>query len=237
MPDEARVCVVIPTYNEKENIVPIVEALESLQSPSLSVIFVDDSSPDGTGEEVVRANASRAWVRLLVRKGGRSFSAAYQEGIREAMASFDPFAIVGMDADLQHPVSFINLLVNGIKDGADVAIASRYVKGGGIQGWSLSRRLISRGANWYSRRMLGLPVRDCTSGFKAFGRSAAQRVAEANLQSRHFEYQIATLKVLKDSRIVEIPYTFVARKAGTSKLGLLDLPRFFVAVLKMRFSD
>lgn len=229
-----RVCVVVPTYNERENIGPLVEALEGLRMTGLSVLFVDDSSPDGTADEVEKQGGARPWVHLLLRTGARGFSSAYQEGFRAAISSLDPGALVGMDADLQHPASSIPALIDAVANGAEVAVASRYVGGGGIVGWSRTRRLVSQGANFYARTLLGLPVRDCTSGFKAFSRSAAGMIAEADLHSKRFEYQVATLNLLKGSKVVEVPYTFVSRKAGRSKLEFWDLPRFFFAVARMR---
>lgn len=229
----AKVCVVIPTYNERDNIAPVVDALESLRLPSLSVLFVDDSSPDGTGEEVKRAAAARPWVNLLLRTGKRGFSSACQEGLREATTKLGAEVLVSMDADLQHPVSAIPSLVEAVGKGADVAIASRYVRGGGVEGWSLSRRIVSRAANGYARFVLGLGVRDCTSGFKAYSRGAAQELSEARLRTKRFDYQIETLHLLRGRKMVEVPYTFVVRKSGQSKLRFWDLPRFFFAVARM----
>lgn len=227
-------CVVVPTYNERENVGPLVEALEALKLPGLRVLFVDDSSPDGTGGEVKRLAEGRPWVSLLPRSGRRGFTSAYQEGLREAASKFDPDVLVGMDADLQHPPSAIPSLVEAIAAGAGLAVASRYVTGGGIVGWSLARRAISRGANAYARVLLGLPVRDCTSGFKAFTRQAAAEVAGAELHAQRFEYQIATLYLLKGRyKMVEVPYDFVARRRGRSKFALSDLPLFFIAVARM----
>lgn len=229
-----KACVVIPTYNEKENVGPLVRALDGLCMASLSALFVDDSSPDGTSDEVAREAASHSWVHLMVRTGKRAFSSAYQEGFREAISRLSPGVLVGMDADLQHPVSLVPVLVDAVVNGADVAVASRYTEGGGIEGWSGARRAVSRGANAYARLALGLQVKDCTSGFKAFSRSAAEKISRVDLHTKRFEYQVATLNLLKESKIVEIPYTFVSRRAGQSKLGLWDLPRFFFAVARMR---
>lgn len=226
-------CVVIPTYNEKENIAPLVEGVEKAGVSGVSILFVDDSSPDGTGEEVRRVAGSKPWVRLLVRKGSRGFSSAYQEGFTYALKEIRPAILVGMDADLQHPASAIPALVDAVKGGADVAVASRYVPGGAIVGWSRGRRVISRGANAYARFLLRLPVKDATSGFKAMTSDAAAAVAGADLHSRRFEYQIATLKLLKGRKVVEVPYTFGRRSKGRSKFGFWDVPRFFFSVARM----
>jgi len=233
MTPSANVCIVVPTYNEKENVAPLVEAIERTGVPGLSVIFVDDSSPDGTAEEVRRISQSRPWVNVLVRRGERGFSSAYQDGLAAALREIKPQILVGMDADLQHPPSVIPALVSAIKGGADLAVASRYIPGGGIMGWSRARRIVSRGANVYARILLDLPVRDATSGFKAYNSQAAESVARADLHAKRFEFQVAALKVLKGRRIVEVPYVFVARKAGQSKFELSDILRFFFSVARM----
>jgi len=159
---------------------------------------------------------------------------AYQDGFKAAIDSIGPDVLVEMDADLQHPASALPGLVEVISEGADVAIASRYIQGGGITGWGRDRRIVSRVANAYARFMLGLKIRDATSGYRAFSKAAAETVARAELPAKGFEFQVATLHLLKDRcRIVEVPFTFSERTAGKSKLGLADVVRFFVAVVRM----
>jgi dolichol-phosphate mannosyltransferase len=229
------VCVVVPTYNERENVIPLIEAIERTKVPNITVLFVDDASPDGTADAVKGVSDARPWVKILVRRGERGFSAAYQEGFRMALSQLQASVLVSMDADLQHPTSTIPTLLDAVERGADVAVASRYMEGGKIVGWGFTRRLVSRGANAYARWMLELPVRDSTSGFRAYTAKAADEIARAKLHAKHFEFQIATLNLLKGhTRIVEIPYVFVARKAGESKFGIRDIPRFFLAVARMR---
>lgn len=231
-----KTCVVVPTFNEKDNIGPLVEALGGLGIPSLSVLFVDDSSPDGTAVEIKKEAESHRWVNLLLRTGKRGFSSACQDGLREAITRLDPSILISMDADMQHPPSAIPSLIEAVERGADVAVASRYVEGGGVEGWSFSRRIVSSVANGYARVLLGLKVKDCTSGFKAFDRRAAEKITSAKLRTKRFEYQIETLNILKGFNVVEVPYRFVTRKAGQSKLRFWDLPRFFfaIAALKLR---
>jgi dolichol-phosphate mannosyltransferase len=226
--------VVVPTYNEKENIKPLVESLERAGVPGLYLLFVDDSSPDGTAGEVERLSQMGPWVHLLLRPRKMGIGSAYQDGFKAAINSTGPDVLVEMDADLQHPASALPDLVKAINDGADVAIASRYIGGGGTSGWGRLRRIVSRVANAYARAMLGLKVRDATSGYRAFSKGAAQAVAQAELPAKGFEFQVATLHLLKDKwRIVEVPFTFTERTAGKSKLGLADVAKFFVAVLRM----
>ena len=236
MPPPARVCVVVPTYNEKDNVAPLVESIERAGVPDLSMLFVDDSSPDGTSHEVMRLAAVRPWIHLRVRPGKMGIGSAYQDGFREAVESLGPDLMVEMDADLQHPASALPALVAAISNGADVAVCSRYVPGGGISGWGWVRRTVSRGANAYARLMLGLRVKDATSGYRAFSLAAARTIAAAELPVKGFEFQVATLHLLKGrSKIVEVPFTFSVRTAGKSKLGFADVARFFVAVLRMAF--
>ncbi len=227
------VCVVIPTYNERENIATLLEAIEGAGVPGLRVLFVDDGSPDGTADLVSSLAKSKPWVSLLQRGRKMGIGSAYQDGFRWAVAETDAEVLVEMDADLQHPPSAIPTLVRAVEEGADVALASRYVPGGGISGWGRLRRLMSLGANAYSRLMLGLSVRDATSGFRAYSREAAAAVAAAKLPAKGFEFQVAVLHLLKGrARMVEVPYVFAARASGKSKLGLGDVLRFAFAVAR-----
>jgi dolichol-phosphate mannosyltransferase len=232
-----KVCVVVPTYNERENVLALVESIEEDKLADLSVLFVDDSSPDRTAEEVGRVAESRPWVRILVREKKRGIGSAYQDGFKEAVSQTGATLLVEMDADLQHPASILPKLIEAIAKGADVAVASRYVKDGGISGWSRWRRLLSRGANAYARTLLRLPVRDATSGFRAYNTRAADELGRSRLPAKGFEFQVAALYHLKrDFTIVEVPYVFVTRKAGKSKLRLWDTMRFFFTVLRISMS-
>lgn len=227
-------CIVIPTYNEKGNVEALVDAIEETHLPGLRVLFVDDSSPDGTAGLVKSVAGSRPWVGLLQREGKMGIGSAYQDGFKTAMAETNAEILVEMDADLQHPASAIPSLVEAIRKGADVAVGSRYAPGGGIAGWSRVRRMVSRGANSYARFMLGLKVRDATSGLRAFTRDAAMWVAYARLPAKGFEFQVAALHLLKDrAKIVEVPYTFETRAAGKSKLSLGDVARFLISVTRL----
>ncbi len=227
-------CIVIPTYNERENIAPLIRGIEELGLPSLEVLVVDDSSPDGTGDAVRTLAESRPWVKLLSRPGKKGIGSAYQDGFRAALAETDATVIIEMDADLQHPPSLLPSLMQAVRSGADVALGSRYVPGGGTVGWSKARKTVSRGANAYARLMLGIKVRDATSGFRAYARRAAEKVASAPLPAKGFEFQVASLYLLRnDTRMVEVPFVFAARSAGESKLGLLDMVRFFLAVARI----
>ncbi|HXW37193.1 MAG TPA: polyprenol monophosphomannose synthase [Nitrososphaerales archaeon] len=226
----ARVCVVIPTYNERENIGPLLEGIRASRDGA-DLLFVDDSSPDGTPAEISRYANEEGWIHLLSRGSKMGIGSAYLDGFRHAVTMIGAETVVEMDADLQHPPSLIPKLVAAVSGGADVAVASRYVEGGGSEGWGLGRRTISRSANWLAKTLLGLKVGDCTSGFRAYGRASVQKLLESNLPTSGFEFQVAALKTLKGQRIVEVPYTFRARAAGESKLKFRDVVRFFFYLL------
>ena len=228
------VCVVVPTYNERENVEALLSALEGLRLPGLRVQFVDDGSPDGTADLVESLALTRPWVSILQRGRKMGIGSAYQDGFRKALADTGAGILVEMDADLQHPATAVPLLVEAVSGGADLAIGSRYVPGGGISGWGRLRRLTSRAANAYSRFMLRLPVKDATSGLRAYTREAAAAVAEAKLPAKGFEFQVAVLHLLKGrAKVVEVPYVFASRAAGKSKLGVGDVLRFAVAVARL----
>lgn len=229
-------CVVVPTYNEKENIEPLVDAVLGVD-PRLQLLFVDDSSPDSTADEVRRVGAGRGNVHLLVREGKRGLGGAYLEGFRLAVEKLGAEVVVEMDADLQHPPEKIPELLSALTSGHDVVVASRKVQGGGTVGWSLWRRAVSRGANLLARLILGLKVKDCTSGFRALNRRSAEMLMSAQLPDSSYSFQVASLFYLKrrGMRMIEIPFTFQTRKAGKSKMGMGEIFRFFVGVLKIRF--
>ena len=232
-----KTCVVVPTYNEKENVGGLVQKVKSLGVANLELLFVDDNSPDGTQEEIRGISASEPWVRLLARESKKGIGSAYCDGFRHAAEALGPDVLVEMDADLQHPPSALPDLLRAIQDGADVAIASRYMQGGGVLGWSMGRRLVSKGANAYARFMLGLPVMDCTSGFRAYTKAMAAKIVGASLPAKGFEFQVATLHLLrKEAKMVEVPYMFSPRRAGKSKLGPGGMARFFIRVLRLSLS-
>jgi dolichol-phosphate mannosyltransferase len=238
LPEPTKICLVVPTYNERDNIVPFLGAVRAAHNESLGVLFVDDSSPDGTADVIRSEAAHDPMVNLMVRKEKMGIGSAYQEGFREAINSLSPAVIVQMDADLQHPPSAIASLVAAVEGGADGAVGSRYVSGGGSSGWSRWRRIVSRGANAYARTLLGLKVRDSTSGFRAYRRGAAEVIAKVGLPTKGFEFQVASIRLLQREKmkLVEVPYTFSVRTAGTSKLKFADVVRFFFSVLSLSLS-
>jgi len=238
---QPRVAVVVPTYNEKDNIrefkrrlKPVLDAM----GERMTVLFVDDNSPDGTGKEIEGLMESTPAFRLLEREGKKGLGTAYLDGFRQAVDSQDPEIVVQIDADLQHPPEILETLVARVASGgADVAIASRHVKGGSFKSMNLRRRIISRGASWFSRTVLGLGVKDTTTGFKALRRSAVDCLLAHPPQSTGFIFQVESLYILKKNgfKMVEVPFTFEERAKGASKMGGGEVWGFFVGVLSIRF--
>jgi dolichol-phosphate mannosyltransferase len=238
---QPRVAVVVPTYNEKENIKEFKRRLEPVleaMGGRMTVLFVDDNSPDGTGEEIRGLMESTPAFGVLEREGKKGLGTAYLDGFRRAIESQNPEVVVQMDADLQHPPEILETLVAKVASGAaDVAIASRHVEGGSSKNMNWRRRTISKGASWFSRTVLGLSVKDTTTGFKAIRRSAVECLLAHPPQSTGFIFQVESLYVLKKNgfRMVEIPFTFEERASGASKMGAGEVWGFFVGVLSIRF--
>ena len=211
---DAAVSLIIPTYNERENIEPLLQRLgHVLSGLNYEVVFIDDNSSDGTAE-LVSSLADRYPVRVVVRKDKRGLASAVVDGLGQV--SGDVIAV--MDADLQHPPEVIPSLLNKIKNGADVAVASRYVPGGGCQGWSRTRRLISRGAILLAHLLLPgtRSVKDPMSGFFMFRRHA---VAGVPLSPTGFKILLEILMVGRHRAVAEVPFIFVTRERGQSKLS------------------
>jgi dolichol-phosphate mannosyltransferase len=218
MSDLATPIVVIPTYNEADNIRTVIDRVRSA-APSVTILVVDDNSPDGTGD-LVRGHPDHLHQVFLLPHGQKAgLGAAYRAGFRWALdGGYD--AVVQMDADLSHPPERIAALLSAL-DTADVAIGSRYVTGGGITQWTWSRRLISRAGNAFVRAVLGLPVHDTTAGFKAFRREALEQIAATESTSDGYCFQVEnTWRASRLAlRVVEVPITFTDRALGTSKMS------------------
>ncbi len=209
--------VIIPTYNERENVASIVARVRT-STPDVFVLVVDDSSPDGTGEIADALAAADDHVRVLHRAGKDGLGAAYRDGMRWALAAgYD--RIVEMDADGSHRPEELHRLLEAIES-ADVVLGSRWVPGGGVENWPASRRMLSRGGSAYSRILLGVPVKDVTGGYRAFTAEALERIHFGDVASQGYCFQIDMLRRAYDEglRIVEVPITFVEREHGASKM-------------------
>ncbi|HVT22012.1 MAG TPA: polyprenol monophosphomannose synthase [Mycobacteriales bacterium] len=214
------VVVVMPTYNERDNIDKIVRAV--IDRPCAPhVLIVDDSSPDGTGEAVSKLAAEfPGRVSLVTRTQKDGLGGAYAAGFAAALDGFDPGTVVQMDADGSHDPADIDRLVAALRH-ADLAIGSRYVGGGDVVGWSLHREVLSRAGNLYARALLGSRLRDLTGGFKAW-RADLLRKLHAETTASHgygFQIEMTTRARAAGATIVEIPIVFRERVAGASKMS------------------
>ena len=208
------ISIIIPTFNERDNIVPLVERIDhALSNHDYEVVFIDDNSADGTGE-LARSLSSKYPVEVIVRRNKRGLASAVVDGIKHTTGQF-----VGvMDADLQHPPEVILDLLREVSGGVDIAIASRYVKGGGCQGWGLVRKIMSRGAIVLAHLLLPAtrPVKDPMSGFFMFNRKI---VANAHLEPTGFKILLEILMEGNLQNVAEVPYIFKTRSVGESKLN------------------
>jgi dolichol-phosphate mannosyltransferase len=212
------VWVILPTYNEAENLERIVgRVLEQLPA-SRRVLIVDDNSPDGTGEIADRLAGSDGSIAVLHRERKEGLGPAYLAGFRVALDG-GAERIIEMDADFSHDPAFLPKLIEATED-ADLVIGSRYVPGGGITDWGPMRRFISRGGSAYARVALGLPIRDLTGGFKCFRRVVLETINLDTIEARGYAFQVeTTYRAIKSGfRVVEVPITFRDRTDGTSKM-------------------
>ena len=228
--------VIVPTYNERENIGLLIDRLLALPW-GLEVLVVDDNSPDGTGDLVAGRKATDPRVHLIRRAGKLGLGSAYVAGFRYALAQGAQF-VFEMDADFSHdPEAIGDFLIAA--ENADLVLGSRYLHGVTVVHWPLSRLILSYSANVYTRLITGLPVRDATGGFKCFRRRALEAIDLDNVKSDGYSFQIEmSYKVWrKGFRIVEIPITFVDRRAGVSKMNQRIVWEAAGMVWRLRFMD
>src|SRR5262249_52914767 len=211
--------VVLPTYNEAENLERIVAAVLERLPESRRVLVVDDNSPDGTGEIADRMATEDGSVAVLHRETKEGLGPAYLAGFREALEA-GAERIVEMDADFSHDPAYIPQLLRAAEN-ADLVIGSRYVPGGGVTDWGAVRRFISRGGSAYARRALGIPVRDLTGGFKCFRREVLEAIDLGSITARGYAFQVeTTYRAIKAGfRVVEVPIVFRDRREGSSKMS------------------
>ncbi len=210
--------VVVPTYNERENIERLIPEILA-QDASLSVLVVDDNSPDGTGDVVHRLANECGRVTLLRRGRPEGIGPAYKAGFAFAMRNGAEY-IIQMDADFSHPVSMLPELLGYMRD-YDMVLGSRYLKGITVVNWPIERLLVSYFGNWYARLVTGLPTRDVTGGFKCWRRSSLEKIRLERVRSNGYAFQIeTTFRAWRmGCRIKEIPIVFVDRTRGDSKMN------------------
>jgi dolichol-phosphate mannosyltransferase len=228
--------VIVPTYNERENIEPLIGAILE-QSSELTVLVVDDNSPDGTGELVeTLKSAAPARIEALHRSGKLGLGTAYVAGFKWALARGYDY-VFEMDADFSHDPTVLPRLLVAAQD-ADLALGSRNIPGGGTPDWSLLRRIISRGGSLYARLILGVPVHDLTGGFKCFPRRTLEAIDLDGIRSEGYAFQIELSYRVHQlgGRIAEIPIVFMDRRVGQSKMSGRIVREAMFAVWRMRFS-
>lgn len=229
-----RILIVTPTYNERDNLETFVrDVLDVL--PTAHILVVDDASPDGTGEIADRLAREDERIRVMHRPGklgiGSAYVQAFQRGLEEGYEVF-----FEMDTDLSHDPRYLPDFLEAIARGADVVIGSRNIPGGGVEGWGLGRHVLSKGGSLYSRTILGLSVRDLTSGYKAFTRSALEAIDLERIRSEGYSFQIElTFRAIRRGfRVAEVPIVFVDRRVGQSKMSRRIFAEAVGVVWKLR---
>ena len=229
------VWIIVPTYNERENVGPITEAILATL-PAAHILIVDDGSPDGTGALADELAQKRPQIAVLHRAAKQGLGRAYVAAYRELLAR-GADVLVQIDADFSHPVRFLPSLLEPLAaDRADLVLGSRYVKGGQIPRWNLLRRIVSRGGSIFAGVVLLMPYRDLTGGYKAFRASVLRAIDLDRLHAGGYAFQIETTfqARLAGARIVEVPITFEERRAGQSKMSMAIFSEAFRLVLALR---
>ncbi len=230
------IVVLVPTYNERNNLKVLVEDVFGLKIPGLKMVVIDDNSPDGTGE-LAEELSKKYPLQVIHREKKSGLGSAYVLAFKKVifLAENRPDFIVQMDADLSHDPVVIPQFLENIKR-CDLVLGSRYVFGGKIENWSFFRRLISRFGNLYARFILRLPYHDLTSGFKCFRREVLENIDLDSLNSVGYNFQIETTYKAQQRgyKIVEVPITFTERKVGVSKFNLGIILESFFKVLFLK---
>src|SRR5437660_4531787 len=228
--------IIIPTYNEFDNLRPLLQEIFSF-APAADVLIVDDNSPDGTGKLADQIHIENPQVDVLHRAGKLGLGTAYIAGFKYAVEhGYD--AAFEMDADFSHDPRYLPDFLQAIEN-ADLVIGSRYVPGGNTPNWSLLRRFISGGGNLFARFMLGIPVRDCTAGFRCYRRKVLESIDLDSIQSQGYAFQVelAYRTTRQGFKVVETPIVFMDRRVGKSKMSHKIFVEGFLWVLRTRFGN
>lgn len=227
-----KILVVIPTYNESENIEKLIQELKSLEH---HIMIVDDNSPDGTSEIVENLKEKNNNLYLIKRESKLGLGSAYRDGFKAAMNMGYEF-FVEMDADFSHQTIDLVEMIKNI-DKADVIIGSRYIEGGGIKGWNYKRRLLSKLANLFTQILFGYHIKDSTSGFRIYNRESLEKINFQKTKSDGYSFQIEmTYRANKKNlKILEIPITFYERREGESKMTGKIINEAIISLFKLRF--
>lgn len=238
--EKLKICVVIPTYNERDNLGKLVTSIEKVLSDRElegHILVVDDNSPDGTGQLAEELAEAYGNVQILHRTAKLGIGSAYRQGFAYALQQLDPDAFFQMDADLSHDPKYLPDFLSKLQEGYDAVVGSRRVPGGEIVGWSLYRHLMSSIANQLARWLCGIRIHDATSGYRAFTRNTLQRIAYFLVKSEGYAFQIEMLfRCQREGlKIAEIPIVFSNRRRGRTKLSKSEPLSFLFACLKLLF--
>lgn len=214
-----RAIVCLPTYDERENLEPMLRALGRVLGTDDHVLVIDDASPDGTGELADRLAGELRWVDVFHRPRKEGLGPAYVAGFRRALGTGAEL-VLEMDCDFSHDPADVPRLIVAARE-ADLVLGSRYVTGGSVRNWGLARHLVSAGGSLYARTLLGVGIRDLTGGFKCYHRAVLERIGLDEISSRGYAFQIeTTYRALRAGfRVVEVPIAFVDRRVGGSKMS------------------
>lgn len=228
--------VVIPTYNERDNLQRLAE-LVLQQDASLQLLVVDDNSPDGTGQLADQLALKNDRISVLHRPAKLGLGSAYRDGFHRAM-ELGADLLIEMDADFSHDPSILPLFLEKIKQ-CDLVIGSRYLNGISVVNWPLRRLMLSYGANWYTRFVTGLKIMDCTSGFKCFRRSLVEQIDLNQIRSDGYSFQIEMhfRSAERGARICEVPIIFIDRRSGQSKMSKKIVREAVVMVWKLKLGS
>jgi dolichol-phosphate mannosyltransferase len=235
----AKIAILIPTYNEVDNISLLIDEIFKYLSPTghdVHVVVIDDSSPDGTGDLVMKMAEVNDHIHLLSRAEKHGLGSAYIDGFRWSLSNLSSEIFVQMDADLSHPPYYLPIFVKSILEGYDVIIGSRYVKGGGSMSWSWHRKIISKGANLLVNLIFRIRENDATSGFRALSRRAVNHLLNSTLSSKGYSYQIESLLLYSKLGLLikEVPIVFLGRKKGRAKLSISEIISFALLLIRLR---
>ncbi len=228
--------IIIPTYNEAQNLQTLVDEIFRLDLDT-NILFIDDNSPDGTGriaDELAKKHKGK--IHVLHRKGKLGLGSAYILGFRYALSDLKPDLIITMDADLSHDPKHIPGLINKVREGFDVVQGSRYTQGGGVN-WAFHRRVISRCANLLAIKVLGFKINDITGSFRCYRAEVIKSLDLDSIKSDGFSFleELLYLCKLRGFKVGEAPIFFVERKKGKSKLSKREMIKFFFTILRLRF--
>ncbi len=226
--------IVIPTYNERDNIEVVLKQIFDVSLSDLWVVVVDDNSPDGTGHHVEQLKSRYSKLQVIHRQGKLGLGTAYVAGFQEALRAGADY-ILEMDADLSHDPRYLPEILRQAQS-FDLVLGSRYVSGGGVKNWNFFRRCISRFGNFYAQIILSVPIKDLTGGFKCYKRKVLEAIDLGSLSSVGYNFQIeTTYKAYKQGfRIKEIPIVFAEREEGKSKFSIIIILESFWKVIILR---